>query len=111
MLSLGCPAPGGRQAVLSIFAFRAEGSAVSWDESIFASLQRCHRTVTENDLEFFSVRERRISLSSTSTGPPWPPATARWMHTSTPQRRGFLDSVKEVTKVLTLTAMDWSGKP
>jgi len=23
----------------------------------------------------------------------------------------FLDSVEEVTKVLTLTAIDWSGKP
>jgi len=83
------PCTGGRQAVLSICAFRAEGSDVSRDEPIFASLQRCHRTVTENDLEFFPFTERRISLSSTSTETPWPPATARWMHTSTPQRGGF----------------------
>ena len=54
MPGLGCPAPGGRQAVLSIYAFRAEGSAVSRDEPIFASLQRYRRNVAENDLEFFS---------------------------------------------------------
>jgi hypothetical protein len=32
-------------------------------------------------------------------------------HLHVPIRVAFLDSVEEVTKVLTLTAIDWSGKP
>lgn len=111
MPSLGCPAPGGRQAVLSICAFRAEGSAVSWDEPIFASLQRCHRTVTENDLEFFSLRNDAYPFLQPLPGHPGHLLRPGGCTPPRPRGGAFLNSVKEVTKVLTLTAIDWSGKP
>jgi len=97
---------------IGFYAFRAEGCAVSQDEPIFASLQRCHRHVTENDLEFFSFTGttdiRFFNLYRDTPATCYGPVGAN-LHA--PDEWVDLESVKKVTKVLALTAIDWCGKP
>jgi acetylornithine deacetylase len=95
---------------ISFYAFRAEGCTVDREEPIFASLQRCHQSVTEEDMEFFSFTGttdiRFFNLYRGTPATCYGPTGAK-LHA--PDEWVDLGSVKDVTKVLALTAMDWCG--
>jgi acetylornithine deacetylase len=95
---------------ISFYAFRAEGCTVDREEPIFASLQRCHQSITEEDMEFFSFTGttdiRFFNLYRGTPATCYGPTGAK-LHA--PDEWVDLGSVKDVTKVLALTAMDWCG--
>ena len=87
-----------------------EGCTVEREEPIFASLQRSHRSVTEEDMEFLSFTGttdvRFFNLYRGTPATCYGPVGAK-LHA--PDEWVDLGSVKDVTKVLALTAMDWCG--
>lgn len=95
---------------VSFYAFNAEGCTIERSEPIFSVLEGQHRQVTESDLEFFTftgttdVRFFNLyhGIPATCYGP-----TGGNLHA--PDEWVDLESVKGVTKVLALTAMDWCG--
>ncbi len=95
---------------IGFYAFRAEGCTVSRDEPIFAALQRHHRSVVGEDLEFFSFTGttdiRFFNLYRDTPAPCYGPVGAN-LHA--PDEWVDLQSVKDVTKVLALVVMDWCG--
>ncbi len=97
-------------ADISFYAFRAEGCAVNRDEPVVASLLRTHREVTGEEPGFFSFTgttdARFFNLYHGIPTTCYGPAGAN-LHA--PDEWVDLESVKEVTKVLALTAMDWCG--
>lgn len=95
---------------IGFYAFRAEGCTVDREEPIFASLQRCHRSVMEKDMEILSFTGttdvRFFNLYQGTPATCYGPIGAK-LHA--PDEWVDLESVKNVTKVLALTAMDWCG--
>jgi acetylornithine deacetylase len=95
---------------ISFYAFHAEGCTVDRGEPIFISLQRCHRSVTEEDMEFVSFTGttdiRFFNLYRSTPATCYGPVGAK-LHA--PDEWVDLESVKDVTKVLALTTMDWCG--
>ncbi len=96
---------------ISFYAFfRAEGCNVDREEPIFASLQRCHRSVMEEDMEFLSFTGttdvRFFNLYQGTPATCYGPIGAK-LHA--PDEWVDLESVKDVTRVLALAAMDWCG--
>lgn len=93
---------------ISFYAFRAEGCAIDRDEPVAASLIESHRQVTGEEPGFFSftgttdVRFFNLyhGIPATCYGP-----VGANLHA--PDEWVDLESVKEVTKVLALAAMDW----
>lgn len=95
---------------VSFYAFQAEGCTVSRDEDIFAPLKTHHKGVTGTDLEFFSFTgttdARFFNLYGGIPATCYGPAGGS-LHA--PDEWVDLQSVKDVTRVLALTAMDWCG--
>jgi acetylornithine deacetylase len=95
---------------ISFYAFRAEGCTVDRGEPIFASLQRCHQSVMEEDMELLSFTGttdvRFFNLYQGTLATCYGPIGAK-LHA--PDEWVHLESVKDVIRVLTLTAMDWCG--
>jgi acetylornithine deacetylase len=95
---------------ISFYAFRAEGCAIDRNEPILTSLRECHRSVTGKDPGFMSftgttdVRFFNLyrGIPATCYGP-----VGANLHA--PDEWVDLESIKEVTKVLALTAMHWCG--
>ena len=95
---------------VNFYAFQAEGCTVSRDEPIFSVLGENHRSVTGSELEFYTftgttdIRFFNLyhRIPATCYGP-----VGGNLHA--PDEWVDLDSVKEVTQVLALTAMDWCG--
>jgi acetylornithine deacetylase len=93
---------------VSFYAFRAEGCTVDRDEPIFAPLQRKHRDVTGQRLEFSSFTGttdiRFFNLYQAVPATCYGPIGAN-LHA--PDEWVDLTSVREVTQVLALTLMEW----
>jgi acetylornithine deacetylase len=95
---------------ISFYAFRAEGCAIDRDEPVAASLVGCHRRVTGEEPGFFSftgTTDARFfnlyyGIPATCYGP-----LGANLHA--PDEWVDLESVREVTKVLALSAIDWCG--
>ena len=95
---------------VSFYAFRAEGCVVDRDEPIVQALQGCHREVTGKEPGFFSftgTTDARFfnlyhGIVATCYGP-----TGANLHA--PDEWVDLESVRQVTRVLALSAMDWCG--
>jgi acetylornithine deacetylase len=95
---------------VGFYAFRAEGCVVDRGEPIVQALQGCHREVTGEEPGFFSftgTTDARFfnlyhGMPATCYGP-----TGANLHA--PDEWVDLESVREVTKVLALSAMDWCG--
>ena len=95
---------------VNFYAFQAEGCTVSRDEPIFSVLGENHRSVTGSEIEFYTftgttdIRFFNLyyGIPATCYGP-----VGGNLHA--PDEWVDLDSVKEVTQVLALTAMDWCG--
>lgn len=95
---------------VNFYAFQAEGCTVSRDEPIFSTLGENHRSITGSELDFFTftgttdIRFFNLycGIPATCYGP-----IGGNLHA--PDEWVDLDSVKEVTQVLALTAMDWCG--
>ena len=95
---------------IGFYAFRAEGCTIDREEPIFASLQRCHRSVAEEDMEFLSFTGttdvRFFNLHRGTPATCYGPVGAK-LHA--PDEWVDLESVKDVTGVLALSTMDWCG--
>jgi acetylornithine deacetylase len=95
---------------VSFYAFRAEGCVVDRGEPIVQALQGCHREVTGGEPGFFSFTgttdARFFNLYYDIPATCYGPAGAN-LHA--PDEWVDLESVREVTKVLALSAMDWCG--
>jgi acetylornithine deacetylase len=95
---------------ISFYAFRAEGCAVDRNEPVAASLLLAHRQVTGEEPDFFSFTgttdARFFNLYHGIPATCYGPAGAN-LHA--PDEWVDLESVREVTKVLALSAMDWCG--
>ena len=95
---------------ISFYAFRAEGCTVDRDEPIFASMQDKHREITGRDLEFYSFTGttdiRFFNLYHGIPATCYGPIGAN-LHA--PDEWVNLESVREVTKVLALTLIEWCG--
>lgn len=93
---------------ISFYAFRAEGCAIDRDEPVAASLIESHRQVTGEEPGFFSFTGttdvRFFNLYHAIPATCYGPVGAN-LHA--PDEWVDLESVKEVTKVLALAAMDW----
>ena len=95
---------------ISFYAFRAEGCAIDPDEPVAASLIKTHGRVTGEEPGFFSftgTTDARFfnlyyGIPATCYGP-------RGANLHAPDEWVDLDSVREVTKVLALSAIDWCG--
>ncbi len=95
---------------INFYAFRAEGCVVERDAPIFASLAKCHPSVSRKVMEYYSftgttdIRFFNLyyDIPTTCYGP-----VGANLHA--PDEWVDLESVKEVTKVLALVAMDWCG--
>jgi acetylornithine deacetylase len=95
---------------VNFYAFQAEGCTVSRDEPIFSILGENHRSVTGSELEFYTftgttdIRFFNLyyGIPATCYGP-----VGGNLHA--PDEWVDLDSVKQVTQVLALTALDWCG--
>lgn len=95
---------------ISFYAFRAEGCTVNRDEPVFGSLRKCHRSVAGEDPEFMSFTGttdiRFFNLYRDIPATCYGPIGAN-LHA--PDEWVDLESLKNVTRVLALTAMDWCG--
>ncbi len=95
---------------VSFYAFRAEGSSIDRGEPVVASLVRSHREVTGEEPGFFSFTgttdARFFNLYHDTPATCYGPAGAN-LHA--PDEWVDLESVREVTKVLALTIVDWCG--
>ncbi len=95
---------------ISFYAFRAEGCAVDRNEPVAASLLLAHRQVTGEEPDFFSFTgttdARFFNLYHGIPATCYGPAGAN-LHA--PDEWVDLESVREVTRVLALSAMDWCG--
>ncbi len=95
---------------ISFYAFRAEGCAIDRDEPVAASLVDSHRRVTGEEPGFFSFTgttdARFFNLYHGIPATCYGPAGAN-LHA--PDEWVDLESVREVTKVLALSAIDWCG--
>jgi acetylornithine deacetylase len=95
---------------ISFYAFRAEGCAIDPNEPVAASLIKSHGQVTGEEPGFFSftgTTDARFfnlyyGIPATCYGP-----LGANLHA--PDEWVDLDSVREVTKVLALSAIDWCG--
>jgi acetylornithine deacetylase len=95
---------------ISFYAFRAEGCSIDRDEPVAASLIKSHSQVTGEEPGFFSftgTTDARFfnlyyGIPATCYGP-----LGANLHA--PDEWVDLDSVREVTKVLALSAIDWCG--
>lgn len=95
---------------ISFYAFRAEGCVVDRGEPIVQTLRRCHEEATGEDPAFFSFTgttdARFFNLYHGIPTTCYGPAGAN-LHG--PDEWVDLESVREVTRVLALSAMDWCG--
>ena len=95
---------------IGFYPFRAEGCIVDREEMILASLQECHRSVMEEDMEFLSFtgtsNARFFNLYQGTPATCYGPIGAKLY---APGEWVDLESVKNVTKALALTAMNWCG--
>lgn len=95
---------------ISFYAFRAEGCTVDRNEPLFSSLREQHLSVMDKDLEFFSFTGttdvRFFNLYHDTPATCYGPIGAN-LHA--PDEWVDLKSVKDVTKVLALTIIDWCG--
>jgi acetylornithine deacetylase len=95
---------------VGFYAFRAEGCVVNRGEPIVQALQGCHREVTGEEPSFFSFTgttdARFFNLYHGIPATCYGPAGAN-LHA--PDEWVDLESIREVTKVLALSAMDWCG--
>ena len=95
---------------ISFYAFRAEGCVVERGEPVVQALQGCHREVTGEEPGFFSFTgttdARFFNLYHGMPATCYGPAGAN-LHA--PDEWVDLESVREVTKVLALSAMEWGG--
>lgn len=95
---------------ISFYAFRAEGCVVDRDEPILGTLRRRHEETTGRKLGLFSFTgttdARFFNLYHGIPATCYGPAGAN-LHA--PDEWVDLESVREVTKVLALSAMDWCG--
>ena len=95
---------------VNFYAFQAEGCTVSRDEPIFTVLGENHRSITGSEMEFYTftgttdIRFFNLyyGIPATCYGP-----VGGNLHA--PDEWVDLNSVKEVTQVLALSAMDWCG--
>lgn len=95
---------------VNFYAFQAEGCTVSREEPIFSVLRENHRSITGSEMEFYTftgttdIRFFNLyyGVPATCYGP-----VGGNLHA--PDEWVDLDSVKEVTRVLALTAIDWCG--
>lgn len=95
---------------ISFYAFRAEGCTIDRNEPVVASLADCHGRVTGEEPVFFSftgTTDARFfnlyhGIPTTCYGP-----SGANLHA--PDEWVDLESVREVTKVLALSAIDWCG--
>jgi acetylornithine deacetylase len=92
------------------YAFRAEGCVVDRGEPMVQALRRCHREVTGEEPGFFSFTgttdARFFNLYNGIPATCYGPAGAN-LHA--PDEWVDLESVREVTRVLAFSAMDWCG--
>jgi len=95
---------------VGFYAFRAEGCVVGRDEPVLSVLRGCHGAVTGRELGLFSFTgttdARFFNLYAGIPATCYGPAGAR-LHA--PDEWVDLGSVREVTGVLALAAMDWCG--
>ncbi len=95
---------------VGFYAFRAEGCVVDRGEPIVQTLQQCHREATGEEPGFFSFTgttdARFFNLYYGIPATCYGPAGAN-LHA--PDEWVDLGSVREATKVLALTIMDWCG--
>jgi acetylornithine deacetylase len=95
---------------VGFYAFRAEGCVVDRGEPIAQTLLRSHREATGEELGFFSFTgttdARFFNLYHGTPATCYGPVGAN-LHA--PDEWVDLESVREVTKVLALAAMDWCG--
>ena len=95
---------------ISFYAFQAEGCVVDRGEPVVTSLVRRHREFTGKEPEFFSFTgttdARFFDLYYGIPVTCYGPAGAN-LHA--PDEWVDLESVREVTKVLALTIIDWCG--
>ena len=95
---------------ISFYAFRAEGCVVDEDEPVVAALARSHREVTGEAPDLFpftgTTDARFFNLYHGIPATCYGPAGAN-LHA--PDEWVDLESVREVTKVLALSAIDWCG--
>lgn len=94
---------------ISFYGFHAEGWTVSRHEPVIASLNRSHRSLTGRDAAFYTetaTSDMRVfnqhGIPATCYGP-----VAGNLHA--PDEWVDLESVRDITKVLALTVMDWCG--
>ncbi len=95
---------------VNFYAFRAEGCVVDRGEPMVLALQGCHREVTGEEpgfLSFTGTTDARFfnlyhGIPATCYGP-----VGANLHA--PDEWVDLESVREVTKVLALSAMEWCG--
>jgi acetylornithine deacetylase len=95
---------------ISFYAFLAEGCIVYQEAQIFVPLRERHRSVMGGDLDllaFTATTDSRFfnlyhNIPATCYGP-----IGASLHA--PDEWVDLESVKNVTKVLALTTMDWCG--
>ena len=95
---------------VSFYAFRAEGCVVDSDEPIVQAMQGCDREVTGEEPGFFSFTgttdARFFNLYHGMPATCYGPAGAN-LHA--PDEWVDLESVREVTKVLALSTINWCG--
>lgn len=95
---------------ISFYAFRAEGCVVDRAEPIVQTLRRCHQETTGEEPSLFSFTgttdARFFNLYHGIPATCYGPAGAN-LHA--PDEWVDLESVREVTRVLALSAMDWCG--
>lgn len=92
------------------YAFRAEGCTVERDEPVVAALVRSHARITDEEPDLFSftgTTDARFfklyhGIPTTCYGP-------AGVNLHAPDEWVDLESVREVTKVLALSAIDWCG--
>jgi acetylornithine deacetylase len=95
---------------VGFYAFRAEGCVVDQDEPILDTLRKRHKEITGRELSPFSFTgttdARFFNLYHGIPATCYGPAGAN-LHA--PDEWVDLESVREVTKVLALSAMGWCG--
>ena len=95
---------------ISFCAFRAEGCAIDRDEPVAASLVECHRRVTGEEFGLFSfTRTTDARFFNLYYGIPATCYGPLGANLHAPDEWVDLESVREVTKVLALSAIDWCG--
>ena len=93
---------------VTFYAFQADGCVVPRDTPIVGALAGAHRELT-GGARAALVHGHHRRASSTCSTTCRPRATARSAGTCTRPTSGSTSSVREVTKVLALTALEWCG--